>query len=260
VTGPAAPGEPADHAPGHQTPTEDDALQIISTVAHELRSPLTSLKGFSKLLLDRWDRIGDDDKRSLVGQMQVDADRLARLVNELLDISRIEAGRVQIRRSTIDLSVLLHGVFDRLVLVHPQLAITWHLPDTAPVLWADRDKVAQIVTNLVENAAKYAAPDSIHIEIREDVSTSTDDTDPAGVRVRVIVDDAGPGIPDDELEAVFSRFYRREVAQPSGTGLGLWISRSLAEAHGGTLEARPNSRGGTSFCLSLPRGEPEGLA
>ena len=243
----ATPG-PLDSA-SSVTPSGDDALRVISTVAHELRSPLTSLKGFSKLLLDRWDRISDDDKQALVGQIHVDAERLARLVNELLDISRIEAGRVQIRRSAIDLPALAHRVVDRQVLVHSDLAVTWRVSSPVPVLWADHDKVEQILTNLVENAAKYAAADSVEIEIA---------SGPKGVDV--IVDDAGPGIPDDELEAVFTRFYRREVAQPSGTGLGLWISRSLADAHGGSLLARRNHRGGTSFCLSLPIGEPEELA
>jgi signal transduction histidine kinase len=240
---------PGDASSSVAPDSDDDALRVISTVAHELRSPLTSLKGFSKLLLDRWDRISDDDKQALVGQIHVDAERLARLVNELLDISRIEAGRVQIRRSAIEVPALAHRVVDRQVLVHTGLSVAWRVPSSVPVLWADHDKVEQILTNLVENAAKYAAADSVEIEI-----TSVDGG------VEVIVDDAGPGIPDDELEAVFTRFYRREVAQPSGTGLGLWISRSLADAHGGSLLARRNRRGGTSFCLSLPTGEPEELA
>lgn len=222
----------------------DDTMRVISTVAHELRSPLTSLKGFSKLLLDRWDRLADDDRRDLVAHIHADAERLGRLVGELLDISRIEAGRVQVRPSLVEVAPVVAGVVARLAVVHPSLAVRTAV-DADLAVWVDRDKVTQILTNLVENAAKYATADDIVVV-----------ADRAGDGLELTVADAGPGIPDDELELVFSRFYRRDVAQPSGTGLGLWISRGLAGALGGSLVARRNDRGGTTFCLSLPGAAP----
>jgi signal transduction histidine kinase len=229
--------------------TRDDAaasvsaMEIVAAVSHELRSPLVSVKGFSRLLLDRWDRLSDADKVDLVSQIHRDADRLTRLVTELLDISRIEIGRLALRRETIDLAVLVRDIVGRVALSHPAIACVVAIDDL-PLVVADRDRVEQILTNLIENGAKYATVDRLRVDAYTDGSMAC-----------VAVSDEGPGIPPDELESVFSKFYRRDVAQPSGTGLGLWISRNLAEAHGGSLTAARNERGGTTFTLRLPLSE-----
>jgi K+-sensing histidine kinase KdpD len=239
--------EPAqvDGAPGPSRAEQEpsDTMAIIAAISHELRSPLTSLPGFTRLLLDRWDRLADDDKRELIGQIDHDATRVGRLVTELLDISRIESGRLKLRLVSVPLVELVESVIRRVALTHPNLRCPVEAgPDIERVL-ADPDKVEQIVTNLVENGAKYATPDRMRCRIERDDEART---------VRVCVDDEGPGIPEDELELVFTKFYRRAVAQPSGTGLGLWISRALADAHDGSLTAQANARGGTTFCLTLP--------
>lgn len=216
------------------------AMEIVAAVSHELRAPLTSVKGFSRLLLDRWDRLSEADKLDLVGQINHDADRITRLVTELLDISRIEVGRLDLRVEGIDLAALVRDVVTRVQLSHPSLVCVVAL-DEVPRLAADRDRVEQILTNLIENGAKYATVDRLRVNAYGDGSSAF-----------VAVSDEGPGIPEDELEALFTKFYRREVSQPSGTGLGLWISRNLAEAHGGALVASRNEQGGTTFTLRLP--------
>jgi signal transduction histidine kinase len=215
-------------------------MEIVAAVSHELRSPLTSVKGFSRLLLDRWDRLSETDKLDLVAQINRDADRVTRLVTELLDISRIEIGRIGLRMEGIDLAALVRGIVARVELSHPAIVCVVDI-DEMPLVTADRDRVEQILTNLIENGAKYATVDRLRVDAYADGSSAF-----------VAVSDEGPGIPEDELEAVFTRFYRREVAQPSGTGLGLWISRNLALAHGGALVAARNERGGTTFTLRLP--------
>ena len=216
------------------------AMEIVAAVSHELRSPLVSVKGFSRLLLDKWDRLSEADKLDLVGQINRDADRVTRLVTELLDISRIEIGRLGLRVEGIDLAALVRDVVARVELSYPQLACTVAIGEL-PVVTADRDRIEQILTNLIENGAKYATVDRLRVDAYVEGSSAY-----------IAVSDDGPGIPADELEAVFTKFYRREVSQPSGTGLGLWISRNLAEAHGGALVASRNERGGTTFTLRLP--------
>jgi signal transduction histidine kinase len=216
------------------------AMEIVAAVSHELRSPLTSVKGFSRLLLDRWDRLSEADKLDLVAQINRDADRVTRLVTELLDISRIEIGRLGLRVEGIDLPAMVRDVVARVELSYPSLVCAVAI-DEVPILPADRDRVEQILTNLIENGAKYATVDRLRVHAYVEGSSAY-----------VAVSDEGPGIPEGELEAVFTKFYRREVSQPSGTGLGLWISRNLAEAHGGALVASRNERGGTTFTLRLP--------
>jgi signal transduction histidine kinase len=216
------------------------AMEIVAAVSHELRSPLTSVKGFSRLLLDRWDRLSEADKLDLVAQINRDADRVTRLVTELLDISRIEIGRLGLRVEGIDLPAMVRDVVARVGLSYPSLVCVVSIDDVPP-LAADRDRVEQILTNLIENGAKYATAQRLQVDAYVDGSSAY-----------VAVSDEGPGIPQNELEAVFTKFYRREVSQPSGTGLGLWISRNLAEAHGGALVASRNERGGTTFTLRLP--------
>ena len=233
MTGPERPSERASTEPV-------SAMEIVAAVSHELRSPLTSVKGFSRLLLDRWDRLSETDKLDLVAQINRDADRVTRLVTELLDISRIEIGRLSLRMEGIDLAALVRDIVARVELSHPAIVCVVAI-DELPRVTADRDRVEQILTNLIENGAKYATVDRMRVDAYADESSAF-----------VAVSDEGPGIPLDELESVFTKFYRREVAQPSGTGLGLWISRNLAEAHGGELVASRNERGGTTFTLRLP--------
>jgi hypothetical protein len=216
-------------------------IAIVSTVSHELRSPLTSVKGYVSLLLNRWDRIDDDKKREMLTQVHDDADRVTRLVTELLDISRLETGRLVLRRQLVDVADLATTVVDKVRMAHPDLQCEVRVADDVPRVYADPDKLEQVLTNLVENAAKYGSLQGMAVTARLD-----------GPAVRVSVSDEGEGIPADDLPRVFTKFFRRDHGRPSGTGLGLWISRGLVEAHGGELVATSEPGQGATFTFTLP--------
>ena len=227
--------------------SDKSGIAIVSTVSHELRSPLTSVKGYTSLMLNRWDRIADDKKREMLEQVHHDADRVTRLVTELLDISRLETGRLVLRRQMIDLGGLAHTVVDKVSMAYPQLDCTVEIGEL-PEVYADSDKVEQVLTNLVENAAKYGDP--VGMRIRGTVDDEF---------VRISVTDNGGGIPAHDMPKLFTKFYRRDHGRPTGTGLGLWISRGLVEAHGGELTAESVEGEGTTFTFTLPLGAFEAV-
>ncbi|HYI60967.1 MAG TPA: HAMP domain-containing sensor histidine kinase [Acidimicrobiales bacterium] len=252
MTAPQPPAPPPDGGAAGPPPAGEepvDAIELIATVSHELRSPLTSIKGFTSLLLSRWDGIADDRKQEMLEQVRHDADRVTRMLTELLDISRLEKGRLHLRTRIVDLPALARSVVDKVALEEEALEVELSFPDDLPEVLADADKVEQVLTNLVENAAKYASPEGLRIEGAVAAG---------GAVVAVAVHDRGPGIPPEDLPRVFERFFRREVGRPTGTGLGLWISRGLVEAHGGTLTAASVAGQGSTFTFTLPVGAPPG--
>lgn len=220
---------------------ERSGIAIISTVSHELRSPLTSVKGYTSLMLNRWDRLKDEQKRTMLEQVHHDADRVTRLVTELLDISRLETGRLVLRRQMVDLPPLARSVVEKVGMAIPELDCTVLFPDGVPRVYADPDKVEQVLTNLVENAAKYGSPKAMRVtgEVEDGA-------------VAVAVKDTGEGIPAEDLPRVFTKFFRRDHGRPTGTGLGLWISQGLVEAHGGSLTAASTLGEGSTFRFTLP--------
>ena len=222
----------------HQTPT---GMEIVSTVSHELRSPLTSVKGYTGLLLSRWDRLKDDQKREMLEQVNHDADRVKRLIDELLDISRLETGRLHLRRQMVDLSHLVTTVVSKVTMEYPSLEARVTFAPDVPEVYADPDKLTQVLSNLVENACKYASPAGL--EVSAEIVAS---------EVTVSVADRGEGIPESDLPKVFDKFFRRDLGKPTGSGLGLWISRGLVEAHGGRLTASSVPGRGTTFQFTLP--------
>jgi signal transduction histidine kinase len=225
-----------------------DCAELISTLAHELRSPLTSVKGFSATLLHRWDRFTDEQKRHMLTTINADADRVTRLIKELLDVSRIEAGRLELKRELIDLPGIAKGVVERFRLTAPNHQLSMTFPAVFPEVYADPDKIEQVLTNLVENAVKYAEGGAVTV-----TGEATDD------HVEVGVQDEGPGIAADQLPLIFTKFYRskadhRSGTVPSGTGLGLYITKGLVEAHGGRVWAHSGATDGTEVRFLLPRG------
>lgn len=223
-----------------------DGIAIVSAVGHELRSPLTSIRGYTSLLLNRWDRIGDDDKKLMLGQISHDAERVTRLINELLDISRLETGRLHLSWRRVDLGDQVRSVLTSLGVEHPELDATITGIDELPPVDADGDKLEQVLTNLVENAVKYGSPTGLQIE-----GGRPDDR-----HVAVTVRDKGPGIAPGDLPHVFDRWFQREHGRPTGTGLGLWISQGLVQAHGGTLGVVSSPGEGAAFTFTLPIERP----
>ena len=220
---------------------QPSGMEIVSTVSHELRSPLTSVKGYTSLMLNRWERLADDQKKMMLEQVNHDADRVTRLITELLDISRLETGRLILRRQMVDLPRLAATVVEKVSLEYPELEATAEFPDSFPKVYADPDKIEQVLTNLVENACKYASPRGLRID-----GTVGPDS------VSVGVHDRGEGIPGSDLPKVFTKFFRRSVGRPTGSGLGLWISRGLVESHGGELRAESKEGQGSTFRFTLP--------
>ena len=219
-------------------------VEVVSTVSHELRSPLTSVKGYTSLLLNRWDRLDDDQKRSMLEQVQSDADRVTRLITELLDISRLETGRLRLRCQMVDIASLAEVVVEKVRIAYPELAVSVSFPAELPRVYADADKVEQVLTNLLENAAKYAGSPDVRVEGVYDEGRKA---------LTIAVHDVGKGIPAAELPRLFNKFFRgSEGGRPSGSGLGLYIARGLVEAHGGRISAESRLGEGSTFSFTLP--------
>lgn len=219
--------------------TERSAIEIVAAMGHELRSPLTSIRGFTKLLLDRWDQMDDPTKLELLAEVNRDAERVGRLVAELLQVARIEAGQLSVKRSPVALDEVVDRAVARVAAAFERFSAV--VEPGAPAVEADEDKVEQVLLNLLENAAKYA---------HDGVAEVSFVTVPGFVEVRV--SDRGPALDEAMLESIFELFARAEGVTGPGTGVGLWVSRQLADAHGGTLHAEP-AGGGKVFILRLPR-------
>jgi len=220
---------------------------LIATVAHELRSPLTSVKGFTATLLAKWERFTDDQRKLMLETVDADADRVTRLIAELLDIARIDSGRLQLARYSIDLVELLRDqVAGMIASGLPAERFAFDIEAAARVD-ADPDKLRQVVANLLENAVR-------HGEGCVTITVGTVDRPPeqegTSRMVAVTVDDEGPGIPQEMLGRVFTRFWRGN--RRGGTGLGLYIVKGIVEAHGGTITVGPAPGGGARFRFMLP--------
>lgn len=215
---------------------------LVSTVSHELRSPLTSVKGFTKTLLAKWDRFSDDQKKQMLATVNEDADRVTRLLGELLAVSRIDAGRLQLKRQMVRLPQLIDGVVTRTAAGIGQGRAVDVVVGDVPDLYADPDRLEQVLGNLLENAIKYTdGPIEIAAEEGADVVTVT-------------VSDHGAGIEPEVRNAVFTKFYRRPGEKRQGTGLGLYITKGLVEAHGGEIWVTSDVGRGSTFAFTIPKG------
>ena len=238
-----------------RTHEEDGAL--ISTVAHELRSPLTSVKGFTATLLRRWERFTDDQKRFMLETIEHDADRVTRLITELLDISRIDAGRLEVRRQPVDLELAARRYVDRMVASgNDERRFVVHADTGLPEVWADPDRLEQVLANLLENAVRHGdGTVTLDIMSGSEVLTPGAAAEPVVV---VSVSDEGEGIDEADLQRVFTRFWHGR--RRGGTGLGLYLVRGLVEAHGGRITVGRAASGGAEFRFTLPASVPDYVA
>jgi signal transduction histidine kinase len=220
---------------------------LVSTVAHELRSPLTSVKGFTATLLAKWERFDDDHKKLMLQTVNADADRVTRLITELLDVSRIDAGRLEIKKQVVDLEAAVRkAVAGRIAAGEGESRFVLVTEDGLPETWADPDKLQQIVGNLLENAVRHG-DGTVTVSLRPARAGDDDGAE-------ICVGDEGPGIPEETAARVFTRFWRG--SRRGGTGLGLYIVKGLVEAHGGTIEVDRSPAGGALFRVLLPAGRP----
>lgn len=227
---------------------ERGRADLVSTVAHELRSPLTSVKGFTATLLAKWTRFTDDQKRVMLETVNADADRVTRLITELLDVSRIESGRMEIHRQFVSIPERAEKVIaGRIAAGDPpgrfQLETVPGLPET----WLDADKIDQILGNLVENAVRHGAG-TVTVVV-EPVEAGR------GPAVAVSVRDQGDGVAPELVPRIFRQFWRAK--RRGGAGLGLYIVKGLVEAHGGTITVQRAPGGGAEFRFTMPAGRPD---
>lgn len=220
---------------------------LVATVAHELRSPLTGVKGFTATLLNNWDRFSDEQRQLMLETVDSDADRLSRLITDLLDAARIDSGRLTLRPQPLDLLEATRRVLEN-ISAGSGLNLDVTAEEELPRVWVDADRYAQVVTNLVENAQRHG------MGVRE-IVLRRPTRFPDGVALEVF--DFGPGIPEEIRTRVFTRFWRS--GDRGGTGLGLYVVKGVVDAHGGEIEVCDGDRGGACVGVWFPENLPEVL-
>jgi signal transduction histidine kinase len=226
--------------------------EFVRLVAHELRTPLTAITGYVALLIEDDASQLASHQREYLGIVQRNAERLLKLIDDLLDIARLEAGTIALQRTALDLVPLIQGVAG---LLRPQFEakgqrLILDLAPALPAAWGNAERVTQILTNLVANAHTYTPPEgSITITAHGEEG-----------RVRVSVQDTGIGLSPEDQAQLFTPFFRAQHAATQGadgTGLGLAITRALVELHGGTITVISMPGWGSTFSFTLPTLEPE---
>jgi two-component system phosphate regulon sensor histidine kinase PhoR len=221
--------------------------EFVSTVSHELRTPLTSIKGFADTILRAGDRLEIAQQRRYVGIIRDQADRLTRLVEDILAVSRLESKKMQLTIRAIDLGQAIERVVQNLADKAKNHKVIQLIPAGLTPVWGDADRLEQILTNLIDNAIKYSPAGTT-------VSVNAKGIQGEPEMVEFNVCDQGVGIPEEHIPQVFSKFGRLDnplVRQTEGTGLGLYITRSLVLALGGQI-AVASQPGKTTFTVKLP--------
>ena len=219
---------------------------FVSLISHELRSPMAAVVGAARTLQERWRELTPEHRQSFLELIGSETSRLAALIADVLDTSRIEAGTFSYTFTDVDLARLVEESVAAATVGQDEVRVQAHVRRPMPSVRGDRERLRQVLSNLIDNAVKYS---SAGAEV--EVSAAAEDG-----AVHVSVTDQGPGIPPEHQRLIFEKFGRAKVtgkAKP-GTGLGLFIARSIAEAHGGSLDVRSTPRRGSTFRLSLPLG------
>jgi PAS domain S-box-containing protein len=224
--------------------------QLLSNVSHELRTPLTSIKGFVSTLLRTDAEWSSEEQRDFLEIVNQEADRLTRLISDLLDMSRLDAGALKLNRDIHHVSTILESIESRLGNLTSGRRLIKNVPEDLPPVFVDEMRVGQVLTNLIENAIKYS-PEGCDIVI---------EARPNGDDVVISVIDKGAGIPYELIDKIFDRFYQTEsvvTGRKSGTGLGLSICRGIIQAHGGRIWVESKLGEGSNFSFSLPLDKEE---
>ena len=247
----------------HEVKLDEMKTSFLSTVSHELRTPLTSVLGFAKIIMKRLDEVvfplvRTDEKKVRRAMEQVrsnleiivsEGERLTSLINDVLDIAKIESGRIEWKKEEMDIREVIESAFSATTALFESKGLYQKkdLPGHELMVKGDRDRLIQVVTNLLSNAVKFTDSGGITCRVRESEG-----------KVRCEVEDTGVGLPEGMLEAVFEKF--RQVGdtltdRPKGTGLGLPICREIIEHHGGRIWAENREGGGSRFVFELPAGK-----
>jgi signal transduction histidine kinase len=220
---------------------------FLSTVSHELRTPLTSIRSFSEILLDN-PVLDKEQRANFMGIIAREAERLTRLINQLLDLAKLEAGRLEWQMSDFDPGPVVQDAVSAVqgLIVEKNIKLDTDVPGGLPFVRADKDRLTQVVINLLSNAVKFSDPDRGHIWVRARAS---------GDYLEVSVRDNGPGIPHDWQDRIFERFVQlknRDDPKPQGTGLGLPICKQIIEFFGGRIWVVSRPGHGATFSFTVP--------
>jgi two-component system sensor histidine kinase KdpD len=222
--------------------TEEMKNALLSTVSHDLRTPLAAITGAATTLQDDSLPTSGPERAELLETICEEADRLDRLVRNLLDMTKVEAGALQIKREWVPLEEIVGAALTRLEQPLTGRPVAIILPPQLPLLSVDAVLLEQVFVNLLENAVKYT-PARSAIEIRASIE---------GGHVVIAVSDRGPGLPAGAESRVFEKFFRASSSVMPGAGLGLAICRGIVEAHGGEISAKNRQGGGAAFVITLP--------
>jgi two-component system sensor histidine kinase KdpD len=225
--------------------TERLRSALLTSISHDLRTPLASILGSASILRDQRANLDDEAREELIGTIEEEAERLNRFIANLLDMTRLESGAITPKLDFVDLDDVVGSAIRRASAVLASHDVSLDLPTDLPMLRLDPVLFEQVLFNLLDNAGKYAPPGS-KIELR-----AVRD----GEQVRLEIADGGDGIPESDLERIFDKFYRVHAAdrKRAGTGLGLAISRGFVEAMGGTIcAANRSDRRGALITIALP--------
>ncbi|HET6498570.1 MAG TPA: ATP-binding protein, partial [Coriobacteriia bacterium] len=224
------------------TAEERRTSRFVSDVSHELRTPLTAIRGAAETLLDG--EVPAHDAARFLTTIISESDRLTRLANDLLALQRIEGATGELPLRRVDLEVIAERAVSALRPLLDEREVTLVISGTAPRVLGDPDRLQQVIANLVDNATRMAERSTVHIQLSREGGTAV-----------LSVLDEGPGIPGEDLEQLFDRFYRTQASRDrltGGSGLGLAIVKAIATAHAGSIEAANRPRGGARFTLRLP--------
>jgi two-component system sensor histidine kinase KdpD len=235
--------------------TERLRAAMLSSVSHDLRTPLSSILGSVTSLRALGERMPEKDRADLLGTIEDEASRLSRFVTNMLDITRIEAGTIDIRRDWVDVGDVVRSSVSRSQKLYPKRRCRIEIAAGLPLVRGDAALLEQVLFNLLDNADKYGGPSSVTL-VKAGRSSGN---------VQILVEDDGPGIPPDELPRVFDKYFRggRSDGRPPGTGLGLSIAQGLVSAMGGSarMESPVLNGRGTRVVLLLPiADQPKELA
>jgi signal transduction histidine kinase len=216
---------------------------FVSLVSHELRSPMAAVIGAARTLEQRWRELQPEQRMAFLALIADETARLAALIGDVLDTSRIDAGTFSYRFGDVDLVRLVSESVATATIGQDEVPVHAELPATMPLVRGDAERLRQVLANLIDNAVKYS-PAGAPVDVRV---TPTRDV------VHVAVTDRGPGIKPDDQRLIFEKFGRvTGSASKPGTGLGLFIAQSITEAHGGTLTVSSAPGRGSTFTVTLP--------
>jgi signal transduction histidine kinase len=216
---------------------------FVSLVSHELRTPMAAVIGAARTLQQRWRELAPEQRDSFLDLIGGETGRLATLISDVLDTSRIDAGTFSFRFSNVEVARLVQDVVATAQLGQDEVRLRADVREPLPRVRGDSERIRQVLTNLIDNAIKHSpAGDEVEVRVYGEDG-----------RVRIDVRDHGPGIAPEDQRLIFEKFGRVTTGsvQP-GTGLGLYIARSIAEAHGGTLDVSSAPQRGATFTLDLP--------